>query len=638
MSSIIAVPASPTDKRSLHHIWSERKAEYLLNPNGAFQLARKANSAGEHLLALEIVECVLGTSQVTDRISLLQQKALALARMAATDQALQTLEQIRSAGGVNAETFGLLGRVYKDLAEANSDKEEERRLFYAKSQEFYQAGFEHTQDTYCGINAAAVAVLTGQLELAKRLAAQTLDSTPQADPYFALATNAEAALILLRTEEAADFYSRACDIAAGRWADLVSTRKQCRLLAGVLYGRRDQFDHCFPVGTVALFAGHMIDGVTRPEPRFPATAESSIRERITAWTRDNAVRLSFSSAAAGSDLIFLSVAQSMGVETHVVLPFAAERFVETSVRPGGDRWVELFHRIMDHAASTTILNDDVADDASSAYDFTNRMIAAKAALRAATVELPIEALCVWDGLAGDGGGGTADAVAFWRQAKLNVHALQPLHVEGDGPIRGEIIASAVPFERTQTALPSGHRGTVCAMLHMYFEGYFTLHENQYPIFQRLILATLARVLAVTGYAPVGRYGFGADYVFVFDTPKAAGMFAIAALEAIADSLQTSDELVMTLPHLCLHAGPIQLMVNPVLNQYTHEGTNLTRAGRLGRNVSPGVAYCTEPFAALSALEAIREFRFEYAGTVKCGGDSQDRLFSVRYGQKTSLLK
>ena len=567
MSSNIVSSVGLAAVPSLHHVWSEGKTEYLLNPADAFQLARKANSAGEHLLALEIVECVLQSPQVTDPVPLLQQKALALARMAATEQALQTLEQIRSTEGENAETSGLLGRVYKDLAEANPDKETERRAFYARSQALYQAGFEYTRDTYCGINAAAVAVLTGQFELARSLAAQTLDAPPQADPYYALATNAEASLILLQTRKAASFYRRACAAAAGRWADLVSTRKQCRLLAGVLYGRRDWFDHCFPAGTVAVFAGHMIDGATRPEPRFPATAEAAVCSRITTWLRDNTVRLSFSSAAAGADLIFLSAAQAMGVETHVVLPFAVEKFVETSVRPAGDGWIDRFHQAMSHAASITVLNDDVADDAASAYDFTNRMIAAKAALRAAAVELPVAALCVWDGLPGDGGGGTADAVAFWRRAKLDVHALRPLRPEDDGPIRGEITVSAVPFERIQTALPTGHRSTMCALLHLYFEGYFTLRENQYPIFQRLILATLSRVLAATEHAPLGRYGFGADYVFVFDTPRAGGMFAIAALEAVAEALRTSENPSMKLPHLCLHAGPVLTMVNPVLNQY-----------------------------------------------------------------------
>ncbi len=89
--------------------------------------------------------------------------------------------------------------------------------------------------------------------------------------------------------------------------------------------------------------------------------------------------------AGGSDVIFLETAQAAGIETNVVLPFAKSDFVESSVRTSGEQWVERFERVMAKAASTTIVNDEVADDKSSVFDFTNRMVAAKAARRASSV-------------------------------------------------------------------------------------------------------------------------------------------------------------------------------------------------------------------------------------------------------------
>jgi hypothetical protein len=58
------------------------------------------------------------------------------------------------------------------------------------------------------------------------------------------------------------------------------------------------------------------------------------------------------------------------------------------------------------------------------------------------------------------------------------------------------------------------------------------------------------------------------------------------------------------------------MVNPVLNQYCHEGGVLLHAARVARQLDPGKLFCTEPFAALSSLEAVRHFRFVSTGAAK----------------------
>jgi tetratricopeptide (TPR) repeat protein len=616
--------------QSLHDIWASQRAALSSDAKGAFRLAKKANGMGEYLLAIEITEEALNGSPNSESIPLLQQKALALARSGSTYRALEILGKLREQGCDDSETLGMHGRVFKDLAGASSESADRKR-FLIESQQLYQLGFDRDRSTYCGINAAAVAVLLGETDLAKRLAEQVLEEKGEDDKYYNLATRAEAVLILGDHAKAAGLYREACMEVQNRWADVAGTRKQCRALALKVYGRQDKFDVCFPAGAVAVFAGHLADASDRATSRFPAEAEESVRKRIEEWLTANSIRWSFSAAACGSDLIFLDAARQAGVETHILLPFREEEFIRWSVRSGGEHWVDRFHEALAHAASKTILNEEVVEDPSSAFDFTNRIIAARAALQATTMDVPLKGLAVWDGKPGDGRGGTADAAACWCRAKIDAQSIHPTQPERDAAIREEETITVTPFDRTTTAMPIGCRTDFCSILHLYFASYSDLRDSQYYRFQETILGALAKVLATTSHAPVGRYGLGPDYVFVFDAMRPGGMLAIQIIQALEQAVQAPSARPLDMPRICLHAGLVQLMVNPVLNQYSHEGATLTRVGRIARKLAPGVAFCTESFAALSALESIREFTFEYVGTPQVAeGEPRDRLFSIRY--------
>jgi hypothetical protein len=112
-------------------------------------------------------------------------------------------------------------------------------------------------------------------------------------------------------------------------------------------------------------------------------------------------------------------------------------------------------------------------------------------------------------------------------------------------------------------------------------------------------------------------------VIAFTGVRAALETASGALAAVLRSLASADGDIAP-PSVCLHVGPVQFLVNPVLNQYCHEGGVLLRAARAVRDLPPGNIFCTEPFAALSALEAVRHFRFQPAGEAS----TSDRLFLV----------
>lgn len=362
-------------------------------------------------------------------------------------------------------------------------------------------------------------------------------------------------------------------------------------------------------GIVAVFCGHMIDREGRTVPRFPALAEDSVAGRIENWLSANPVKTAFSSAACGADILFLEAALEAGIKIHVLLPFAVEPFLKTSVEHGGGEWVGRFHRVFDRASSLTIVNEDVADPDGSVFDFTNRLVAAQGVLHADAHGMRVRGLAVWNGLRGDGGGGTADAVACWIKAGLPVDVIHPLEPALDGPARGAESIPPLPFANIHSALPSGARGEVGFFAHFHFAGYQRFPEAVFPVFQRLVLIPLAAHLAASGHRIVGRYGFGGDYVIAFQGVRAALEAAQGALGAILTSLAESGSDIAP-PSVCLHVGPVQVLVNPVLNQYAHEGGVLLRAARAARRLPAGKIFCTEPFAALSALEAVRHFQFE----------------------------
>ena len=157
----------------------------------------------------------------------------------------------------------------------------------------------------------------------------------------------------------------------------------------------------------------MIDTPDRPEPRFPASLERAAGARIAQAVAPYADRaasgeraLGFASAARGGDILFHEECRAHGIDTVIVLPFAPEVFVGTSVRgaAGGD-WERRFWDLWNATpeARRECLSLPESNDA---YDACNTRMQ-ELARNNGTVHL----VALWDGKGGDGPGGTADLVA-----------------------------------------------------------------------------------------------------------------------------------------------------------------------------------------------------------------------------------
>jgi hypothetical protein len=156
-----------------------------------------------------------------------------------------------------------------------------------------------------------------------------------------------------------------------------------------------------------LFSGHMIDAPARTTPRFPPALEPRVREairaRLVALTvgRDD---VAISSAACGADILFAEASLERGAALRIYLPFDEPTFLGTSVAFADADWAERFRAVLARALVSIAPRDRGAPAAGeNPYEHTNLWMLEEAR-RIGGEETVF--VCVWNGEAGDGPGGT----------------------------------------------------------------------------------------------------------------------------------------------------------------------------------------------------------------------------------------
>lgn len=283
---------------------------------------------GEAFLAYDIAREGLGV--FAGDVRLLQLQALALARIGAI------LVGLREQGQDDEETFGIFARTHKDFWMI-APTEEEREHHLRRSLEDYLKGYECSGGYYTSINADSMALVAGETETARRIAAEVRviceeglakGGSDSPESYWLLATAAEAALVSGNMDSARLNYIRATTESDPGAAEVSRTRSQARLL--LKYQEQDEhaLDDCFGLPRIGLFTGHMLDRPDRPAPRFPAALEEAVRSEIEASLERRDVQIGYSSLACGGDMLFAESALKRGGEVYIFLPFDIETFIE----------------------------------------------------------------------------------------------------------------------------------------------------------------------------------------------------------------------------------------------------------------------------------------------------------------------
>lgn len=571
---------------------------------------------GEPLMAFDVIAEGLGHFPADLRLR--QLHAFALARSGATERANRLLTALRTEGHDDDETLGLLGRTHKDLAARAGDPvERERQLRFAF--DAYATAYRATKAIWPGINAATTAVLAGDKTTAAALARE-LDArgreavrrpqTPGED-YWLFATLGEAALILGETEEAASWYAQAVGVAGNRFGDIASTRRNARLLLDHLGGEPRLIERALRVPSVMVFCGHMIDRPDRVVPRFPPELERAVGEALRERIRAAGSRFAFASAAGGGDLLFLEAMLDAGGEAHVVLPYEREPFVRESVDlvPGAD-WPARFDRVLGRAVEVVIASGHGMPGGVT-YEYANLLLFGLAAIRAAQLDTELVPVAVWDGRAGDGPGGTAVIVAWWRSLGHRVEVIDLaalLAREAPGKRCGAVPASAAPATAGTPATP------IVSMLFADAVHFSKLTDRQIPRFVDDFLGAVADLVASSPHAPVMTNTWGDGLYFVFEDVADAGLFALDLCDRINDTRWSERALPETLNlRIALHTGPVYAITDPVTRRPNFIGVHVSRAARIEPITPPGQVYASEAFAAVAAARTAAGFTCDYVG-------------------------
>jgi class 3 adenylate cyclase len=511
----------------------------------------------------------------------------------------------------------LQARIAKDTALATAG--DERRRLARFSAALYERIFAETGGYYPGINAATLRLLARDAAGSQKLARSVLELLSRCgeESYYALATEAEAKLLLGDVDAAGAALERAAMLHGGDYGALATTRRQLRLVCDQQGIDRDVLA---PLAgpRVAHYCGHRV-AAGRTDGGFPASALPRITQAISREVERLRPAYGYGSLANGADIVWAEALLANGAELHVVLPFARDEFVRASVADAGHEWVGRFERCLAAATDVSYATDDAFLGDDVLYRYAAELAMGLALLRAGYLDADVRQLAVWDGAAARGAAGTAIDVATWTRRGGGTTIISP--DGGPGRVRGRL---------PSTGADVGAGRVVRALLFGDIAGFSKLSDEQLPRFNQNVLAAFADVLERQGDSVCFRntWGDGVHVVLVDAVSAAACALelqqAMAAIDLEAHRLPSRLGL-----RLSGHLGPVFPVRDPVLEADVFIGSHVSRTARIEPVTPAGAVYVTEPFAAALELAAIR-FTCDYVGHMPAAKDfGRLRMYRLR---------
>jgi class 3 adenylate cyclase len=535
-------------------------------------LGKAANENGEALLACDVSREGLET-WAGDK-ELRQIKALALARMGSTELARDLLIQIRDEGHDDEESVGLLSRTYKDLWLRSGSTKDLKAAF----SEYLKAYNQSPQRYWTGINAATLAFALKDGEKSLTLAEQILRSCealraaqPDKQDYWLTATMAEAELLLDHIPEAARHYAEARKM--GTLGSLVSTWRNARIILRLMPPAiRARIQEAFLPPKVAIFEGRWAG-----DP-----------EQLAQHLKETGVGVAYSSPAAGAEIEFLEAMQSIGGQTHVVLPYNEEQFIREKVANAGAGWEERYRKVREAGHEVIVCSDQKMKFGNVGNEYAWDVMRGLARMHARQLETEL----VWMGKPNPPSGMIPPRVPGFCVER-----------------RAMIFADAFHFSH--------------------------LSEEQIPVFITEVMDRVGRLCGDAEPKPEYQNTWGDGLFFVFKSVVEAGRFALLLSSTISGidrkSAGLPDQLAL---RIGLHAGPVYKFADQITEKENYIGWHVNRAARIEPVTPAGKIYASDAFAALAALEAPRQFQFDYVGRIPLAKDfGEFPMYELRAGSK-----
>ncbi|MBS0321428.1 MAG: hypothetical protein JSR18_12860 [Proteobacteria bacterium] len=569
--------------------------------------------------------------------ALLHAGALAHARAGAPhaahsllDRAERTHEIPRALRG---EMHALRGRLWKDALHAGDDP----AVAAMRARDAYAASWSLAPDPYPGINAATLSWILGDLARARELAAEVRARLPASRAtVWDHATAGEAALLLGDIDDALAAYAEAARAAPDHPGSLASVRRQLHLLAPHLPAAADALA-LLPAPVVAAFAGHLLDAPGRVPARFPAALEPAVAAAVHAKIAGWHAPVFYGSAASGADLVVIEAALARRAEVNVVLPFAREDFIRSSVAPAGPAWVTRFEaalaratRVVD-ATQERHLGDDVL------FEHAARLVEGLTVLRAAQLEVEPRLLCIVDRAAAGSVGGTASSIERWAATLgapeiIDLRALRAAARPYMSPPQGgdAAIPRVAPASAAAPGTTSVARRSLKTMVFADIAGYGRLADVHVAPFQTRFWALAADAIARANVPPLVANTWGDALHLVFEQATDAADVALDLAQAFARYDWTALGLAIASPlRISLHTGPVYGARDPVTGRDNYFGSSVTLAARIEPVTPPGSVFASEACAATLAASSRGRHALEYLGMLDLAkGANPARVYRV----------
>ncbi len=575
---------------------------------------------GEPLLAYNAVQA--GLHVWPENLRLRQLRGLAIARSGDIERANRLLCELAAEGIADAETLGMLARTHKDLALRTNDAAC-RAFHLASAFRIYCQAYESacvngagSDARYTGINAAAIAVLQGELVTARRIAGdvRALCIRAQAEPsaandYWLQATLGEAALILGDGADSFAHYARAAKLAPGRFGNLGSTRRQAELLSEHLPERSVWIAEVLKIPPILMYVGHALDQPSSATLPLPIALEramaAALRQRLEVLRPVAA----YVSATCAFDILCLEAMQELGGETHIVLPFPAEECHRVNFARSD--WGERFERVRGAADSVTVTSDHRARGSTATFEYTNFILTGMARLRAQVLHTDLRGLAICDnGLSASGGGAASSLLRIWQSHNIELEQVRLPESRWDPSAPSLTPAPFLSDER----LPAGFTHEIRAMLFADAVGYSALSEDQTVSFVTEFLGAVADLNARTAQRPEHIETTGDGLYIVFGCVRDAGNYALELNRLVTGTDWTARGLPRGLSiRIALHCGPVYVGRNPVTGLPLYTGPHTSRTARIEPITPPGQVYASSAFAAVAAATGVDSLVMQYVG-------------------------
>jgi class 3 adenylate cyclase len=587
---------------------------------------RDAERRGELLSAFDLAE--QGLEEYPGEVALRYRAVLSLARTGSTSQAARRFIQFDLSSVDTEDVAALEARIQKDEALAATGSE--RRWLAARAATAYRVIRDRTHGYFPAINAATLTLVAGDKDGAGALARDALDlvSASGEGSYFAIATEAEARLLLGDENGARSALERAAGLHEGDFGALSTTRRQLRMICAAT-GIDPEMLSALAGPAVAHYCGHRMAGPGE-EGRLRGDQEDDVASRIAHAVERRPAGYAYGSLASGGDILWAEALLVRGCELHVVLPFALEEFVSTSVTPAGGDWVERFERCLGAAETVNYATVDAYLDDDVLYGYCAELAMGLALVRARHLDSDVHQFALWDGEAPTGVAGTAADVTRWRKTNHDVVVVAPRQRASASAAAG-VGAGSTRAPSPPTDSRRYPRRVIRAMLIGDISGFSKLTDEQLPTFAEVVLGAFARVLGHHDTDIEYRNTWGdALYAVLSGAPAAAR----CALD-LQDAMGALDLEAVGLPlHLAFrlsgHIGPVFPIRDPVLEADAFMGSHVSRTARIEPVTPPGAVYVTEAFAAALELSGTSDVGCDYVGHMPAAKDyGRLRMYRVR---------